>query len=65
MVKMEDDIEKVIPRGMEYKNKDIKEQNYIVIRGTCYFKRLFTDESVELVRYDCQAKMWVVLYFQA
>lgn len=58
-----ENIEKDILRSKVYKNKTIKAQNFITIMGTRYFKRIFTDESVELVRFDLTSKKWVILCF--
>ena len=44
-----------VPRSNEYKNKEIK--------GTRYFKRVFFDDSVELVRFDYTLNKWVFLLF--
>ena len=52
-----------MPRSRIYKDKTIKTQNHISIKGTIYFKRIFFDECVELARYDFQAKTWIILCF--
>lgn len=52
-----------VPRSNEYQDKEIKKQCYTTIKGTRYFKRVFFDESVELVRYDYSSKKWVFLLF--
>ena len=52
-----------VPRSNEYTDKEIKCENYIIIKGTRYFKRVFFDDSVELVRYDYNLKKWVFLLF--
>ena len=52
-----------VPRSNEYKDKEIKSQGYSTIKGTRYYKRVFFDESVELVRYDYASKKWVFLLF--
>ena len=52
-----------VPRSNEYKNKEIKNQCYVDIKGTRYFKRVFFDDSVELVRFDYTLNKWVFLLF--
>ena len=52
-----------VPRSNEYKDKEIKIQEYTIIKGTRYFKRVFFDDSVELARYDYNLKKWVFLLF--
>lgn len=52
-----------VPRSNEYKDKEIKFQEYTTIKGTRYFKRVFFDDSVELARYDYNLKKWVFLLF--
>jgi len=54
-----------MPRSKAFKEKVIKAEGYATVRGTRYYKRLFTDGCVELVRYDFQAKRWAVLCFKA
>ena len=54
-----------IPRSSKYKDKAIKTTNGVTIKGTDYFKRTFTDNAVELVRYDNVVKKWVILCFNA
>lgn len=54
-----------MPRSRTNKDKEVKAQGYVIVRKTHYFKRIFTDGCVELVRYDFQAKMWMVLCFKA
>lgn len=55
--------EKSIPRSEDYMDKIIVETGYIMIRGTYYFKRIFSDGCAELVRYDHNAERWVILCF--
>ena len=55
--------ETIIPRSEEYINKIIIETGFLLIRGTYYYKRIFSDGCAELVRYDWNAKKWVVLCF--
>lgn len=57
------DFTKDVPRSLEYKDKEIKEENGIIIKGTRYLKRVFFDNSVELVRYDFNLNKWVFLLF--
>lgn len=52
-----------VPRSNEYKDKEIKNQEYVIIKGTRYLKRVFLDDCVELVRYDYNSKKWVFLLF--
>lgn len=52
-----------IPRSNEYLDKEIKKQTFTTIKETRYFKRVFFDGSVELVRYDYNLKKWVFLLF--
>ena len=52
-----------VPRSQEYMAKEIKSQGYTIIKGTRYFKRVFSDDSVELVRYDYDTEKWVFLLF--
>lgn len=57
------DIEKMMPRSGDYSDKTIVETGFILIRGTYYYKRIFSDGCAELVRYDQNAKKWVILCF--
>lgn len=58
-----------IPRSESYKDKIIKKEGFATITrkglgySTRYYKREYTDESVELVRYDEEVKKWVCLLF--
>lgn len=52
-----------VPRSNEYKDKEIKNQSIVDIKGTRYYKRVFFDDSVELIRYDYAIKKWVFLLF--
>lgn len=52
-----------VPRSNEYKDKEIKNQEYVIIKGTRYLKRVFLDDCVELARYDYSSKKWVFLLF--
>ena len=52
-----------VPRSQEYKDKEIKEESLVIIKGTRYLKRVFLDDSVELVRYDYNLEKWVYLLF--
>lgn len=56
-------INNTVPRSNEYKDKEIKNQCFTTIKGTRYFKRVFFDDSVELVRYDYTTEKWVFLLF--
>jgi len=52
-----------IPRSAEYKGKRITREGYSTIRGTRYYKRVFSDGSAELTRYDMPNEKWVHLCF--
>ncbi len=52
-----------VPRSNEYRDKEIKNQSYSIIKGTRYYKRVFFDGSVELVRYDYASNKWIFLLF--
>ena len=54
---------KDVPRSLEYQNKEIIKEDKIIIKGTRYLKRVFFDNSVELVRYDFSLNKWVFLLF--
>jgi len=56
--------EESVPRSTAYRDKEIKTQGCITIRGTRYFKRVFFDESAELTRYDVKTQKWVHLCFK-
>ena len=53
------------PRSRVNAEKTIKSQGYTVIKGTRYFKRVFDDGAVELVRFDLQANKWAILCFKS
>lgn len=57
------DITNEAPRSNEYKDKEIKNQEYIIVKGTRYLKRVFLDDCAELVRYDENSNKWVFLLF--
>ena len=52
-----------IPRSQEYESKTIVQRDYVIIKGTRYFKRVFSDCCVELARYDYSLNKWVFLLF--
>lgn len=52
-----------VPRSSEYRDKEIVKQGYSTIKGTRYFKRVFFDGCVELVRFDYSTNRWVFLLF--
>lgn len=52
-----------VPRSKDYQNKKIVKESMIEIKGTRYYKRVFFDGSVELVRYDYVSEKWVFLLF--
>ena len=54
-----------VPRSKVFIDKQIKAQGYATVKGTRYFKRVFFDGCIELVRYDADAKKWAVLCFRA
>jgi hypothetical protein len=54
---------KHIPRSYTYKDKQIDSVGFVTIRETRYFKRVFSDGSTELTRYDEKGKKWVHLCF--
>lgn len=60
---MSEAFEEAIPRSEEYADKTIVETGFMCIRGTYYFKRIFSDGCAELVRYDQSAEKWVILCF--
>ena len=43
--------------------KIIVEQDYVFLMGVRYLRRVFSDNSAELIRYDEAAKLWVILEF--
>ncbi|MCL2698622.1 MAG: hypothetical protein FWE74_11160 [Oscillospiraceae bacterium] len=51
------------PRSKVFIDKTIKAQGYATVKGTRYYKRVFFDGCMELVRYDAQANKWAVLCF--
>ena len=55
---------RTVPRSKSYKGKELKQENFTRIKGTTYYKRVFTDGSVELTRYDFSTKRWVFLLFK-
>jgi len=61
---LENDI-KDIPRSRLYKDKTIEVEGFSTVKGTLYFKRVFTDKSAELIRYDQTIGKWVILCFLA
>jgi len=52
------------PRSEGYMSKEIVKENFTIIKGTTYYKRVFIDGSVELARYDYNAARWVFLLFK-
>jgi len=50
-------------RSKEYESKEIESEGYTTIRKTRYYKRVFSDGSSELTRYDTQNEKWVHLCF--
>ena len=53
------------PRSKHYADKDVKSEACVRLNDKVYYRRIFTDGSAELVRFDEQCKRWVVLCFQA
>ena len=53
------------PRSDYHAGKEIKEERNVLLNGTSYLRRIFTDDSAELVRFDTDSGKWVVLCFQA
>lgn len=50
-------------RSIQFKDKHIFAEHYVIMRGQTYYMRLFYDGSSEFVRYDETAKKWVFLCF--
>lgn len=55
--------ESIIPRSSDYMDKEITETGFILINGTCYYQRTFSDGCAELVRFDQTVHKWVILCF--
>lgn len=55
--------ETIIPRSPDYMDKTISQTGFILIHGTYYYKRVFSDGCAELVRYDQNVQKWVILCF--
>ena len=52
-----------IPRSTDYQHKEIATQGFIKLNGMRYYRRIFCDQSAELVRFDDGMKRWVFLLF--
>jgi len=51
------------PRSRANEGREIFTERYVIMRGGCYYLRVFSDGNSELSRYDAAAKKWVFLCF--
>lgn len=63
--KIKEDFEDIENMPDSPADKIIKDQGYASFRGTRYYKRVFSDGSAELIRYDFGIGKWIVLCFTA
>jgi len=54
----------MMPRSKAYREKTITAEKFIKRNGTRYYRRVFNDNSVELVRFDETAQKWIFLLFK-
>ena len=53
----------MIERGERYRDKMVRSEGFVTVRGRAYYKRVFTDGCAELARTDGKTGMQVFLYF--